>query len=492
MFKINYLWHSISNNDFVISNLSRLNKNLRKGLKIILWTITSIITLVILLALSLNIPAVQNFVKDKAITYLKNKTKTEVRLESINIALPKDVVLHKFYIEDRKGDTLLYAEKLQVDISLFKLLKNTVEINNIELKNIRANIKRINPDTAFNFSFLVDAFMTEENKDPKKNTAAPLKFRIDKVLFTDIGITYHDDIAGNDVKFYLGEFKTRIKDFDLAKQHYIINALSLKNASLNYLQQKPLIQLVQHLTNSVDSSKIAKGKLPYIEVRDFTFNNVKINYDDKLSATKAIVDLNDLGLVNLKVDLTNDKYSADEAKLNKSKIIFAYKPAPSNDLDKLEDTVLVEKSPVALLLKKVDFNNNSLQFDILGTKRARGVDFNHLNISGLNLGAKDLNFNNGGITVKVNNASLKDKSGFTLNELKGDAAYTDKQIRLSDFILRTPNTNINNATELNFTSLADLTKHPEKVRISLNFKNTTIGLKDASFFSDAIPSNYKN
>ena len=137
---------------------------LRKGLKILLYTIASIILLVIIVALSLNIPAVQNFVKDKAISYLKNKTKTEVRLESIKIALPKDVVLNKFYIEDRKGDTLLYAEKLQVDISLFKLLKNTVEINNIELKNIRANVKRTNPDTAFNFSFLVDAFMTEEKK----------------------------------------------------------------------------------------------------------------------------------------------------------------------------------------------------------------------------------------------------------------------------------------------------------------------------------------
>ena len=195
--------------------LTRLNKYIRKSLKIVFWIITSIILLFILIALSLNIPAVQNFVKDKAITYLKNKTKTEVSLESIKIALPKDVVLNRFYIEDLKGDTLLYAEKLQVDISLFKLLKNTVEVNNIELKTIRANVKRINPDTAFNFSFLVDAFMSEEKKDPKKDTtSAPLKFRIDKVLFTDIGITYKDDVAGNDVKLYLGEFKTKIKDFD--------------------------------------------------------------------------------------------------------------------------------------------------------------------------------------------------------------------------------------------------------------------------------------
>jgi hypothetical protein len=470
-----------------------LKKYLRKGLKIFLWVIASIILLVVLVALSLNIPAVQNFVKDKAITYLKNKTKTEVRLESIKIALPKDVVLNQFYIEDRKGDTLLYAEKLQVDISLFKLLKNTVEINNIELKNIRANVKRINPDTTFNFSFLVDAFISEEKKDPSKDTtSAPLKFRIDKVLFTDIGITYRDDVAGNDVKLYLGEFKSKIKEFDLTKQNYLIKSLSLKNTTLNYLQQKPLTQLVQHLTNSVDSTQKETGKLPTIVVEDFAFNHVKVNYDDRLSTTKAMADINDLGLVNLKVDLTNSKYNADEAMLNKSRILFAFKPTSNNNLNKVKDTVVVEKLPLALFLKKVDFNDNSVQFDNLAAKPTQGLDFNHLAITNLNLGAGDLNFTNGGITVKVNNGSLKDKSGFILNELQGDATYTDKQIKLANLILRTPNTSINNATELNFTSLEDLTKHPERVQMNLNFKNTIIGLKDAVFFSNAIPANYKN
>ena len=470
-----------------------MKKYLRKGLKIILWIIASIVLLVILIALSLNIPAVQNFVKDRAITYLKNKTKTEVRLESIKIALPKDVVLNKFYIEDRKGDTLLYAEKLQVDISLFKLLKNTVEVNNIELKNIRANVKRISPDTTFNFSFLVDAFMSEEKKpeEVNKDSTSTLKFRIDKVLFEDIGITYRDDVAGNDVKLYLGEFRTKIKDFDLAKQHYVIKTLSLKNTSLSYLQQKPLVQLVQHLTNSVDSAQKQQGKLPLIEVQDFAFTNVKINYDDQLSTTKAIADLNDLGLVNLKVDLTNSKYEVDEARLNKSKILFVFKPAPSNDLKKVKDTVVVEKSPLALSIKNVDFNDNTVQFDNLGAKPAKGLDFNHLNIMGLNLGATGVSYDASGIKANVKNGSLKDKSGFILNELKGDAVYTDQQIKLSNLVLRTPNTSINNTTALSFTSIDDLTKHPEKVRLSLSLKNTTIGLKDAVFFSDAIPVDYR-
>ncbi|MFC4141153.1 translocation/assembly module TamB domain-containing protein [Pedobacter mendelii] len=473
-----------------------MNKYVRKSLKVLLWVIATIIILVVGLALSLNIPAVQNFVKGKAINYLKTKTKTEVSLESIKIALPKDVVLNKFYIEDKKGDTLLYAEKLAIDISLFKLLKNTVEINNIELKNIRANVKRISPDTTFNFSFLVDAFASDQKKPQDKvdkDTTSTLKFSIDKVSFEDIGINYRDDVAGNDVKLYLGAFKTKIKDFDLANQHYVIKELSLTNTSLKYLQQKPLVQLAQHLTNSVDSSQKETGKLPLIEVENFAFHNVKVNYEDQISTTKAIADVNELGLVNLKVDLTNSKYTVDDAKLNKSNILFAFKPAPSNDLKKVKDTVVPEKSPLGLMIKNISLADNNVQFDNLGAKAtAKGMDFNHLKISGLSFGAGDVSYSAAGIKANVKNCSLKEKSGFALNELKGNAVYNDKQIKLSNFVLKTPNTNIENATELNFTSMDDLTKHPERVKLALSFKNTTIGLKDAGFFSEAIPANYRN
>lgn len=453
--------------------------------------------LIILLAISLNIPAVQNFVKDQAITYLKKKTKTEVSLESIKIALPKDVVLNKFYIEDRKGDTLLYAEKLTVDISLFKLFKNTIEINNIELKNIRANVKRIDPDTSFNFSFLVDAFMSEQQKPEEKvakDTTSTLKFSISKVLFEDIGLTYHDDVAGNDVKLHLGEFSTKIKTFDLSKQRYLMKQLSLKNTSLNYLQQKPLTQLVQHISKSVDSAEKEQGKLPYIEVEDFAFNNVKLNYDDQLSATRALAAINTLGLAKLKVDLTNSKYEADEAKLHQSNILFAFKPAPASQTGTTKkDTTTAKPSSLALFLKKIDLQGNSFQFDNLGAKpTSKGIDFNHLNISGLNLGANQVSYNASGIKANVENGTLKDKSGFMLTGLKGDAVYSDKQIRLNNFSLSTPYTHIENVTSLDYTSLDDLTKHPDKVKLSLQFKNTTIGLKDAAFFSDAIPANYRN
>ncbi|WP_432713583.1 translocation/assembly module TamB domain-containing protein, partial [Pedobacter sp.] len=514
-----------------------MNKYIRKSLKVILWVISIIILLVVMAALSLNIPAVQNFVKNKAVNYLKDKTHTEVRLESIKIAFPKDVVLNNFYIEDLKKDTLLYAHKLAVDISLFKLLSNKVEINNIELEKVRANVTRIDPDTTFNFSFLVDAFMSEEKKPEEKvaaDTTSTLKFSLDKISLKDIGIVYHDDVAGNDMRLRLGDFNAKIKDFDLDKQHYVITDLNLINTAVSYLQQKPLTQLQAQLEKSVDTTQTETGKLPLVEIQNFAFNNVQVNFNDRLSQTDARVDLNKIALTKLFIDLTNNnykladanlnntkikftsaanstkadldlrefsftqlqadlkngKYSVGDAVLNKSNVLFAFKPAPAQST-KTTDTV-AKAAPLNLLLNSLSLADNVVQFDNLAAKPVKGMDFNHLKFNTLGLTATGIAYSDTAIKVKVNSGKLKEKSGFTLTDLKGDVVYSDKLVKVNNLRIKTPNTSIENNTQLNYTSMDDLTKHPEKVKIFMEVKNTTIGLRDAAYFSDAVPANYRN
>jgi hypothetical protein len=514
-----------------------LNPVIRKTLKVILWVIASVIMLVVLIALSLNIPAVQNFVKNKAIDYLKNKTHTEVSLESIKIAFPKDVVLTKFYIEDQKKDTLLYAQKLAVDIDLMKLISKKVEINNIELENIRANVTRINPDTTFNYSFLMDAFMSEQKKPDEevaKDTTSTMKFSLNKISFKDIGIKYRDDVAGNAVALHLGEFTSRIKDFDLTGQHYVIKELALKNTSLTYLQQKPLTQLAAVIQKSVDSTKTASGKLPLVEIEDFSFNNIKIGYNDQIGKTSADVNLNELAVSKLFIDLTsniykadeakinnskinfnaaatntkanldiqefsitklftdlkNGKYQVDDAKLNRSNVLFAFKPAPAKGKAATVDTA--KAAPMAFVLKNLSLAENNIQFDNLAAKRTPGMDFNHLKINNLGLVADAISYSDAGIKLNVKSGNLREKSGFLLNTLKGNVVYSDKAIKITDLVVKTPNTNIENSTSLNYTSMDDLTKHPERVKMAMVIKNTTIGLKDGTYFSPAIPANYRN
>ena len=101
-------------------------------------------------------------------------------------------------------------------------------------------------------------------------------------------------------------------------------------------------------------------------------------------------------------------------------------------------------SPLALAIKNISLNNNNIQFDNLGAKPlAKGIDFNHLKITELSLGAGNVNYSGAGITANVKNGSLKDKSGFVLSALRGDAIYNDKQIKLANFVLKTPNLKFN-------------------------------------------------
>ncbi|MEG2103304.1 MAG: hypothetical protein RRY99_17545, partial [Flavobacterium sp.] len=65
---------------------------IKKTLRVLLWCLVSVITLLLLLIILIQIPSVQNYVKDKAVTYLQDKIKTKVSLDHISIKFPKDIV----------------------------------------------------------------------------------------------------------------------------------------------------------------------------------------------------------------------------------------------------------------------------------------------------------------------------------------------------------------------------------------------------------------
>jgi hypothetical protein len=137
------------------------------ALKTILWIIASIIFLVLLVVILIQVPAVQNYAKDKAVTFLQNKIHTRVEIGHISLGLPKLLVLEDVYFEDQKKDTLIAGDKLKgryhpVEIAA----KYKVEINEINLEGITAKISR-GPDSLFNFDYIIKAFAGEQKKEVK-------------------------------------------------------------------------------------------------------------------------------------------------------------------------------------------------------------------------------------------------------------------------------------------------------------------------------------
>ncbi len=78
----------------------KVKKVALKLTKILLWIIGSVIGLFLLLVIALQIPMVQNFAKDQAISFLQTKINTKVSLGSIEISLRKNIIIEEFYLEN--------------------------------------------------------------------------------------------------------------------------------------------------------------------------------------------------------------------------------------------------------------------------------------------------------------------------------------------------------------------------------------------------------
>src|ERR1700730_1147381 len=132
--------------------------HLRKVLRLFAKLVIAVLLLIVLVFILVQTPPVQNFARQKIETYLQHKLKTNVTIGKLYIGLPDIVSLQNVYIEDHAKDTLLAGSRLKVNINLFRLFRNVVEINEIQLEGITAKVKRILPDTVYNFQFIVDAF----------------------------------------------------------------------------------------------------------------------------------------------------------------------------------------------------------------------------------------------------------------------------------------------------------------------------------------------
>jgi len=451
--------------------------------------------LVILVAVSLTIPAVQNFVKDKVVSYLKTKTGTEISLERIRINFPTGLQLDKFYVQDLKKDTLLYAGRLAVQLDMIGLIRSRIAVSDIELENVNANLYRLNPDTSFNYQFLVDAFVSAE-KEPEtpKDSTAPLQLKLDKITFNDIRIKFKDDVVGNDAGVSLGKLSARVDKFDLEQMHYVLNKLELANTRLHYFQNKPLTVLQQKADAAIDSTeKESGGRLPLIEVKNFAFSDIDLKYDDRLSDTRAFAFLKTFNFNDLLIDLTHGKYQTSSGELSNSVIDFAYRPTPSNEeaIQKTADST--QESSFSLYLNKIILANNHIKYDNLAAPREKGVmDFNHLNIKNLGISGENIAIDSAGIKATINGGKLSDTSGFVLNELRGKVIYDDKQISVEDLLVKTPHTYIDNNSLVTYTSQDDLSKHPERGDMNIQFSKSVLGLADAAYFVSSIPAGYRN
>lgn len=463
-----------------------MKKIARRILKILGWTVVGVVVLLILVVVLIQVPAVQNFAKDKAVSFLEKKIGTPVKIDHLGISFPKKVVLEGVYFEGKNKDTLLAGKRIAVDISMLALMDKKVEINDVELEGIRANIYRLGADTTFNFQYIVDAFVTPSTK-PKDTSATGFAIDVKHVRLSKILATFKDDQTGMDTYLYLGDFETDIKKFDLENMDFNIPKIRLEHVVARAYQHKPLAETKSMAEVKANNSEPVNLGL---SVGNLTIRDIDADYGNDVSALSARVNLGELIAEPEKIDLKTLNIVLKKLALNNTTAVIAMGATEQAKVveDQVEKTAQAQsENPWKIELEKVVFANNNIKFDNNNTPRApRGMDYGHLDIKGLALDATNLTVTPTAYSGDIAKLAMTEQSGFVLKNLQTNFFYNEKGAYLKNLLLETDKTVLRNEIGVAWASLETLPAHLGDMLIKADLNNCVLAVKDILTFAPTL------
>jgi len=449
---------------------------LKKILRVLFWCLGSIIALLLLLALLIQVPAIQNFAKDKAVSYLQNKIKTKVSLDRIAVHFPKEIVLEGFYFEDEKKDTLLIGKRLEADIDLFKLLSSELQINSVSLQNASANISK-NKDGAYNFDYIVKAF---ESKEPEDPNAKPFKIFVVNVNLKNVNFNFKDDFSRNDIRVKLAHFNTKFKKFDLNKMDFDVPNIELDGLKL-VLNQDVVEKIAEVSVNTLDT--ISKRKDFSLKLDKISLSKIDVSYDNKDSKLGSGIFLGNLELSVNEIDLNKQLLDFDTFELKNLKGNLRLGTNDKQLITPNLDTTSIAQKGWKVKLNAVDLQNIAFKYDDMQSKPIpKGMDYSHIDLDKFNLKAEKLYYRNDTTTGNIKSLTGIEKSGLQIQALKTDFFYGPKKVHLNNLYLKTPQTLLQNSIKIGYPSIASLKKNPENLSLNLNLIQSKLGFKDLLLF----------
>ena len=463
---------------------------LKKVLRLFAKVLIGILALIVLIFILIQTPPVQNFARKKVQSYLQHKLQTKVTIGKLYIGLPDIISLQDVYIEDKAKDTLLAGSKLKVNIDLFRLLNNVVEINELQLEGITTKIKRQLPDTTYNFQFIVDAFTPAEKKPVNTKDSSVMQVDISNILLNKVHVIYKDVVSGSDMDVDISHFTTKIDKFDPYKLIFSIPETEVNGVKAKIYQTKPLVSTVN--APSTDMAQAAEPVNLNLQFKNLSLQNIDLDYRNDVSAFYSRTKIGQLAVQAQKIDLPHRIIQLNTLKLDQT--FAALRLGNKEESKQVVQQVKQDVNSQAqmdwrVVIGNLQLNKNEIQYDDDSKpKQAAGMDYAHIQAKDVTLHVNDLVYNKDSVMLSITQGNLKEKSGLQVNRVQGNILYSDKQAYLQNFVLETPGTSVKRDVILTYPSIASISKDPSSLRMNIDLENTRVQVKDLLLFAPQLKS----
>lgn len=454
-------------------------------MKVLGWITLSLLALLIVTLLLIRLPGVQQKITQRAVTFLKNKIGTEVRLERAFVSFPKQIVLEGLYIEDQSRDTLVYAGELNVDADLWALTHNIISINTLSLKGFSGKVSRGANDSTYNFSYIIEAFSGDSTETPQAadTTGKPWTFNLGDIELKNASVLFDDRYTGNYVKARIGDLSLPVEEFDPAASVYAVGRVSAKNI-IAVVEQRATP--VTRQTSISDTTSV----LPVLQLEEVDLKNVTIRYSDLTGRTYLNATLQQVYVDINSIDLASQQIDIDNLELKHSFITYNfYEPVVKNSAaEKISTPFTGLNFPWNIRVRDIDFSDNSIQYYNSALPVQQGaLDFNHLWIFGLQCQVNDVAVYQNTISVDVENLAFQEKSDFAIQQLQANFKLTGQTLAINTFLVQSGNSRIELEGDAKFNSLTDY----NTARVNFRIPESVVATRDILFLAphllDSVP-----
>ena len=303
----------------------------------------------------------------------------------------------------------------------------------------------------------------------------------------DLGIEGFRAIKQNDslpqLKDTLADVRKLVADvklLPLLKKRVVINELSLHQAKIN--------------TNGFISDLLIKGELDELWLSskgiDLDQETVEVN-GARLSDARLDIALSDTAAVDTTTSEVRWKINADSLSIARTDVKI-HLPGDTLDIGAYLGSAVAREALVDIghniyKVESLDWHDGSLTYDNRREQEVKGLDYNHLVLSGIRLGIDSISYTPQGTSFFVRQTTLKEKSGLEITELTGgvrlDSAFNNIQILA--LTLRTPDSDIMAEADVDF-NIADM-QSPGKMKLRLNAQ---VGKQDLLRFAGDLPQKF--
>ncbi|HEY8511177.1 MAG TPA: translocation/assembly module TamB domain-containing protein [Cyclobacteriaceae bacterium] len=455
---------------------STFKRTILKVIRVFGWVWLGLIALLLVLALVIRIPAVQNKIVQRVVTSLRETTGAEISLDRIVISFPKRIVLDNLLIANPKKDTLLYAGRISVDADLMGLLSHRIQLNDVGLRDIKGRVTR-DSHGDFNFQFILDSLAGEES--PQDAPSEPWEFTIRGTSLDNIDVRYEDYYSGIFIDVVLKDLQARARDFDLTG-----GLIDLANVEIDGL----LADLSIREGSAPETDDNGTEDEPETPLRllagTIEINASEVRFRDDNSGSEINFDLGSLRVEDPHVDIEGPGIAVDAFHLERSFIAY-HQLAPKDTVDAVSATNDPQSKPGtwSFELASLSLKDNALQYHDFTAERTEGLDPKHLWITRLEAAISDIAVSPARYSANIESFAFHESGGFRLNSLTAEVVADSVHAMVDDLDLQTPHSRLRLSMEAQYPSLSHIADQLDRLQFNLTAPESYVGMRDVNLLA---------